>query len=527
MRDHLVAVDIGTGSARAGIFHRDGTLLAKATVPIAMQNPFPNHAEHDSENIWDAVTASVREARAMAGIAMERIAAIGFDATCSLVVRGLGGEQLSVSTTGESRFDTLVWMDHRALAEADELTETRHAGLASCGGRMSPEMQLPKLMWLKRHLPGTWAKAGGIYDLSDYMTFRATGSPARSCSTLASKWTFDPHRHPGWKRDFLALAGLDDLHQRAGLPEGAMPVGASLGPLAPEAALELGLDTSCVVAPGMVDAYAGALGLLGGHADDPDELERHVALIAGTSSCIVRLARKALPAAGYWGPYCGVCLPDFFLMEGGQSAAGAVLDHIVLMHAAGGNPEPERHAGIIKRILELQAVEGETFGRPLDVLADFHGNRSPLGDPHATGTIAGLSLDRSFDGLCRLYWRTAVGIACGIRHILASLPRMSSPPHTLHIAGGHARNPLLVSLYADMTGYRVLVPTLADTVLLGTAMNAAAAAGLYRSVAAAGVAMCSDGIEQMPDPDRQAFHEKDYQRFLVMMRHRAELSAMP
>lgn len=526
MRDHLVAVDIGTGSARAAVFDRSGALLAKASFPILMNRASASHAEHDSEDIWNAVTASVRQARAEAGIGREKIAAIAFDATCSLVVRGGHGAQLSVSPCGNPRLDTLVWLDHRAMAEADELTASGHRLVSFAGGRISPEMALPKLMWLKRHLPETWNAAQGIFDLADYMTYRASGSSRRSLSTLTAKWTFLAHEAEGWQGDFLALAGLVDMAERTGISAPPLAVGQCIGPLTPEAARELDLDESCVVAPGLIDAYAGAIGLLADRADEPEDLERQVALVAGTSSCLARFSRSAEPLAGFWGPYFGVGLPDFWLTEGGQSAAGALLDHVVRMHAAGGDPGPERHAGIIDRITELRAVEGHAFGLPIDVLPDFHGNRSPLGNPQATGVLTGLTLDTSFDGLCRLYWRVAVGIACGIRHILEALEASVPPGETLHMAGGHARNPLLVELYADVTGRTVFVPALPETVLLGTAMTAAVAAGLFDSLTDAGKAMVSPGTLHQPDAARHQAYQKDYTRFLAMIRHRAELDAL-
>ena len=113
------------------------------------------------------------------------------------------------------------------------------------------------------------------------------------------------------------------------------------------------------------------------------------------------------------------------------------------------------------------------------MLPDFHGNRSPLADPHAVGVISGLTLDASFDSLCRLYYRTAVAIALGTRHILDALNAKGLAIDTLHLTGGHAKNPLLVELYADTTGCTVVEPAEEDAVLLGTAMAAATAAGLY------------------------------------------------
>jgi len=161
-RQNLVAVDVGTASARAGIFDAAGRLLARATHPILMQRLQENHAEHDSTDIWKAVCIVVRAALAEAGVPPESIAAIGFDATCSLVIRDGRGEPVSVSVTGEDRFDTIVWLDHRAISEADRLTASGHRVLDFAGNSVSPEMQMPKLMWLKQHMPESWSRTPSI-----------------------------------------------------------------------------------------------------------------------------------------------------------------------------------------------------------------------------------------------------------------------------------------------------------------------------------------------------------------------------
>lgn len=178
----------------------------------------------------------------------------------------------------------------------------------------------------------------------------------------------------------------------------------------------------------MIDAYAGALGALGGYAADPATRERQLALIAGTSSCIVAFSQERRPSHGMWGPYYEVVFPQSWLVEAGQSATGALLDHIVRMHAAGGEPTAALHQKIVARIAELRAEEGDAFGERIFVLPDFHGNRSPLADPHAVGVISGLTLDTSFDGLCALYWRSAVAIALGIRHILVKMKDHATCP---------------------------------------------------------------------------------------------------
>src|SRR5690606_20113623 len=180
------------------------------------------------------------------------------DATCSLVIRDAQGQPVTVSTNGENRWDTIVWLDHRALAEAEECTATGHLVLSYAGGVMSPEMEVPKLMWLKRHMPDSWHRAGIMFDLADFLSWKATGSLARSQSTLTCKWTYLAHTEAGWQPDFLASVGLEDLLDKAALPAKASPVGTDLGGLTKTAAGELGLTTACRVGAGLIDAHAGA-----------------------------------------------------------------------------------------------------------------------------------------------------------------------------------------------------------------------------------------------------------------------------
>lgn len=523
MGDKLVAVDVGTGSARAGVFSRNGDLLGRAEHPILMNRPKPDFAEHDSEDIWQAVCRAVRAAVGKAGIAPGEVAGISFDATCSLVVRDRNADPLTVSPSGENRWDTIVWLDHRALAEADECTATGHRVLDYIGGVMSPEMETPKLMWLKRNLPATWERAGYLLDLADYLTWRALGSLERSQCTLTCKWTYLAHEEPGWSQDFFEKVGIADMRQKGALPDRASPIGKDLGPLTDKAATELGLSTAVRVGVGLIDAHAGALGVLGGYAGDIAEIDRHLALIAGTSSCVMALSQAPRPTAGVWGPYYGAVLPDCWMNEGGQSATGALLDHIIRWHGAGGEPDAAMHRRITERVQKLRTEEGMNFAKRLHVLPDFHGNRSPLADPHAVGVISGLTLDSSFDSLCRLYWRTAVAIALGVRHILETLNARGYTIDTLHVTGGHIKNPLLMELYADATGCTVIEPQAEDAMLLGTAMVAATAAGLYPDLAAACAGMQKGGLERKPSPKMREALNRDYRIFLTMHKQREAL----
>ncbi|SDG59279.1 FGGY-family carbohydrate kinase [Pelagibacterium luteolum] len=521
----LVAVDVGTTSARAGVLTRDGAVLARAEAPIEIRREGAERAEHKSENIWASVCRAVAEAIAKAGADTETIVGIAFDATCSLVVRAKDGAPLAVGSDGDPDWDTIVWLDHRALAEAEEARATGHRVLDFAGGALSPEMEIPKLMWLKRNLPKTWQRAGYMFDLADFLSWKACGSLERSQSTLTSKWSFLAHEAEGWPADFLTAMGLEDLRERASLPRHASPIGHPLGTLTAKAARELGLPKTVIVGTGMVDAHAGALGVLGAFANQPETIDRHLGLIAGTSSAVTALATEPRPAPGVWGPYFGAVLPGIWLSEGGQSASGAALDHIIRVHSSGAAPTPLMHAEIINRITQLRSQCDDLAPR-LHVLPDFHGNRSPFANPKALGVISGMSLDASFDGLCKLYWRGAVAIALGVRQILETLNARGYAIDTLHVTGGHTRNPLLMELYADATGCTVHELPDADAMLLGTAMAAATGAGLYPSLADAATAMRHASVTREPDRSRRALYDRDYAVFLKMHAHRAEIEAM-
>jgi FGGY-family pentulose kinase len=508
-------------------------MLGRAEHPIALRRPEPDHAEHMSADIWAAVGAALRAARAEAAARPEAVAGLAFDATCSLVLRDREHRPLTAAADGDERWDTVVWHDHRARAEAEACTATGHRVLDHLGGAMSPEMQIPKLMWVARHRPAVWARLGLAFDLADFLAWMATGNAARSQCTLSCKWAYLGHEADGWPADFHAALGIGDLRARAGLPERATPVGADLGPLTPEAAAALGLTPATRVAAGLVDAYAGAVGVLGAFAEDPATLERQLALIAGTSTCLMAFSEEAAAMPGVWGPHLSVALPDLWMIEGGQSASGGLLEHLVRVWGGGGlgdglGPElgPEAHARITARIEALRAEEGPDLAPRLHVLPDFQGNRSPLGDPRALGVISGLALDDSFDGLCRLYWRAAVAIALGLRHILEHMEASGRRVEALHITGGHARSPLLSGLYADATGRTVTLPSTPDAVLLGTAMVAAAGAGLHPSLRAAARRMHRGSTPRAPDPAARGRFDRDYAVFLEMHRQRRTLDAM-
>src|SRR6201981_2460771 len=210
MQQAYIGVDVGTSSTRAGVFDETGNLWGIARHPIRTWHEAGDIVEQSSDDIWSACVTAVRTALAEAAIPPEAVKGIGFDATCSLVALAPDGIPISVSTSGDPTRNVVVWMDHRAIAEARAINETGDEVLRYVGGSISPEMEMPKLLWLKRHLRGRFDAAGHFFDLADYLTHRATGSLARSMCTVTCKWNFLAHEKR-WSAPYVRRIGLDEF----------------------------------------------------------------------------------------------------------------------------------------------------------------------------------------------------------------------------------------------------------------------------------------------------------------------------
>ena len=514
-----MGIDVGTGSARAGLFDGTGQLLAAAQAPLELLRPVPDHAEYRSGQIWDAAGQASRAAMAAAGAAPGDVAGLGFDATCSLVVVGGG-----VSVTDDPAVDTIAWLDHRAIEDAAAIDATGHAVLRYVGGTISSEMQMPKLRWLHRQRPEAMAGAR-FFDLPDWLTFRATGSETRSLCSAVCKWTYQGRQGlagEGWDQEFLQAIGLGGLAADGFTAIGARfaPPGRRVGAVTDAAAVDLGLAPGTPVGASLIDAYAGALGTL--YAGGPGA--GRVALIGGTSACHIAVTPDAVFVPGVWGPYWGVLLPGLWALEAGQSAAGALIDRLIDGHGASTATRAAAkadghglHARLDDRLAALAGGAERTheLGRRLHVQPDVHGNRAPLADPNRRGAVTGLTLDAGEDDLARLYLAGMQALAHGTRQILDTLADQGVPIQALVVSGGLARSGLYVREHADATGLPVLVPDGDEPVLLGAAMLGRAAAG-DGDVEAAMAAMSGDARTIAPRSAARAFHDAKHRVFLRM-----------
>lgn len=120
LRSVFLGVDVGTGSARAGLFDENGKLLGSSSSPIQIWKDGAC-VEQSSTDIWHAICAAVKAACSLAKVAAGEVKGLGFAATCSLVAVDADGSPVSVSWSNDSRRNVIVWMDHRAVDQAERI----------------------------------------------------------------------------------------------------------------------------------------------------------------------------------------------------------------------------------------------------------------------------------------------------------------------------------------------------------------------------------------------------------------------
>jgi D-ribulokinase len=317
-------------------------------------------------------------------------------------------------------------------------------------------------------------------------------------------------------------------------------MGTLAGVLAEPAAKALGLKAGIAVGVGIIDAHAGGVGVLGsamGAGSGTDSVERVLALIGGTSSCHMATTSKRVFVKGVWGPYYGAMIPGMWLLEGGQSATGGLIDHIISDSAAAGElrrlargqgktPYEVLNAEV-KRIKRGER-KGPEITKNFQVLPYYHGNRSPIADPYARGMVDGLSLDQSLQTLALQYYATIQAVAYGTRHIIESLNAKGLAIDTIHACGGGTKNPLWLQEHADITGCDIVLPREPEAMLLGTAILAAVAGGGYSSVIEAMAAMGRAGKTIRTDSSGKAYHDAKYEIFRKMysyqLNHRRKMA---
>eukprot|EP00076_Gallus_gallus_P043359 XP_025008897.1 FGGY carbohydrate kinase domain-containing protein isoform X3 [Gallus gallus] len=243
-----------------------------------------------------------------------------------------------------------------------------------------------------------------------------------------------------------------------------------------------------------------------------------------------RVSETPIFVPGVWGPYFSAMVPGLWLNEGGQSATGKLIEHVVQGHVA--FPELQSkaaasaqsiytylnsHLDLIKKSLPVGFLTVD-----LHVWPDFHGNRSPLTDLTLKGMVVGLTLSRGLDELALIYLATIQAVALGTRHILEAMEAAGHHINTLFLCGGLSKNPLFVQMHADITGKPVVLSKEVESVLVGAAILGACASGDFASIQEAMAKMGKIGRVVRPNHEHKRFYDKKYEVFLKLVEHQRE-----
>ena len=417
---HFIGVDVGTGSARAGRVRRAGTLLARGA------------STADRASGTSRATSSSSRPRTSGGPVGARPRARWRKRACrrrpSPASASTRPARWSCSTSGgrpaSGRPVGRPGAQHHRLdgpsrdrAGAAHQRRPATSVLRYVGGIISPEMETPKLLWLKEHLPDDLRRGRAVSSISPIiLTWRATGSLARSSCTVTCKWTYLAHERRWdaclFPRASASASSADEGFARIGSE--VVEPGTALGSgLTAEAAADLGLPPGTPVGAGADRRPCRRR--RHGRRPRPDGRAGRCARRASPTSSALRPASWRRPRApsfvpGVWGPYFSAMVPGLWLNEGGQSAAGAA--HRPARRSPSRLPAKRRggrdSAGMaLLELLERRrrrqrfgaARQAALLARDLHVLPEFLGNRSPYADPDARAVIAGLDLDTGLESL--------------------------------------------------------------------------------------------------------------------------------
>jgi L-ribulokinase len=486
----VAGVDFGTLSVRVSVVDSDRGLLASslAEYPLHRRREDPEHATQSHADHMSALAAATRAAVAKAGLRGSEVKAIALDTTGSSVV--------PVDRNLQPLDDYYLWCDHRAKAEAAEITEAAHReklpAIEWCGGVYSSEWGFSKLLHWLRHNPSRRAAFATAFEHCDMVAATLCGisdpqAVKRSVCAMGHKWMWNAALGGLPPEEFLVkvdplLAGV------RGKLAGTYATSDQLaGQLSEKWAAELGLEAATPVPVGAFDAHWDAIGA-GCRSED-------VVNVIGTSTCIIGITPSVNLVPGVCGVVRGSVHPKQTGIEAGLSAVGDIFQAIATR--AGTDVES------LSRGLESYRA-GQTG---LLRMSWDNGDRTVLVNPNLRGVTLGWNLQTTpQDEL----FAAIEGTAFHTRVILERMAEHGVTVQRIINAGGiPQKNRVLNQVYADILGRPVLVPSSSVT-SLGSAIFAFLAAGTFDTVEEAQDKICPSFKLFRPDPAAQGVYEQLY-----------------
>jgi L-ribulokinase len=521
--DCVVGVDFGTLSGRALVVRvRDGAELGTAVHDYrhgvmdrelaATGAPLPpDWALQDPEDYRDVLREAVPAAVADAGIDPRHVVGIGTDFTACTVLPTLAdGTPLCEipELRGRPHCYPKLWKHHAAQPHADRINavaaDRGEPWLARYGGKISAEWEFAKGLQLLAEDPEIYHRAARWIEAADWIIWQLTGVETRNACTAGYKGIFQDGRYPS--PEFLAALNPAFADFATGkLAREIVPLGARAGVLTAQASEWTGLPAGIAVAVGNVDAHVTP------PAADAIAPGR-MTMIMGTSTCHVMNGTALAEVPGMCGVVDGGITAGLWGYEAGQSGVGDLFAWLADSCAPPAlHHEAERLGVSVHDVLSQQAAAQPAGAHGLIALDWLNGNRSVLVDHHLSGTIVGLTLATQPS---EMYRALVEATAFGTRLIIETFRSAGIPVSGLVIAGGLVRNPLIMQVYADVTGMPLSLAASAQGPALGSAIHAAVAAGGYPDVPAAAAAMGrSIPAGYLPDPASAAVYDELYAEY--------------
>jgi L-ribulokinase len=400
-----------------------------------------------------------------------------------------------------------LWKDHTGFAEAAEITELAKKEhpeyLAKCGQVYSSEWFFSKILHCLRTDPKVFDAAYSWVECCDYIPAVLTGTEKpdvmkRSRCAAGHKAMFNANWGGLPAKDFLAKLDpkLGELRYR--LYDETYTVETEAGKLTQQWAKKLGLKAGIPVAVGAFDAHLGAVG--SGIA--PGKLVK----IIGTSTCDMLVSEQGKQLAdvpGICGIVDGSILPGYIGLEAGQSAVGDIFNWFVNYIQPGGKTAGS-HDTLTKKAAKLKPGQSGLLALDWN-----NGNRTILVDQRLTGLLLGQTLHTRPEEIYRaLIEATAFGALTIINRFEEYGVKVSE---VINCGGIAEKSPLVMQIYADVTGREMKVSRSAQSCALGAAIAAAVTAGGYKNFAEAQTAMC--GIKKVtykPIAGNHAIYKRVY-----------------
>lgn len=485
---YFLTADGGTESLRARIYDASGRCVASHAEPYETIFSPGARAEQRPEDWWKCLCKATRACLAEAGLNPDQIEAMAYATTCCTVV--------ALDEAGNPLRPALMWMDVRASEEAAAVLDTGDDRLKLNGngsGPVSAEWMIPKALWIKRNEPELYDRAATICEYQDYLTLRLTGERCASLNNAGLRWHY-AHRDGGWAETLVTALGMPDLIEK--WPSRVARPGEVVGNLTPKAAEALGLTTRTKLVQGGADALIGMVGL---GVAKPGQL----CLITGSSHLQFGVTEKPFHATGMWGAYADIVYPGRYIIEGGQTSTGSIINW--LKRFVGG--ELDLDAMNRKAALLPPGSEG------LVVQDHFQGNRTPYTDALSRGAITGLTLAHEPHHVFRAIIE---GISFGTRAILDTFARGGYEGTEMVAGGGATGSELWMQIHADTAGIPVRIPASTDGPSLGSAILAAHGAGHFATIDEGIEAMVKPGRVIEPNPAAMRAYDEIYRKYLAL-----------